>query len=797
MTTGDILLKLLPFTHADKEGKTVFTLIDLSLGDSIITFITLVLWGIFTYYIIKMTKSKKQDEKKIDYLLDNLSKYKESMQENYNDFLEDLKGFAPKAKDGKENDLYLLWNEFHESLIRVENPITYKLEYRNSFDAEYFFNKQSLLTHIGTKLYSTVPSILLGLGLIGTFLGLFVGLVQLKLVGDASAIQASMQLLIGVTGVKFASSIWGLGLSLLFTVFDKRWEKELEDKLDMIQKIINEAFERRTSEQSLEEICTNSMEQKLALNGLAATLTEKLSAELNATLVPRLDIIGAGFGQIGQDISSAIMKSLEGPLAQIANTVESASKDQGEQSTHVLETMIERFISKIDEKAGDQSQVFQQNIESTQILMGQVAQNLTDFIRLSQETFNEQNRINSDRDRLIISNLESIRKSQNETIESLVKSVSENVKNLTSNMENSIGNISASVTTTANELFKASSEREQVLNNSMNDIFNKQNNINEDRDNLIISNLESIRHSQNETILKLVDSVDENIKILTSNINETVNNMSETVRGSTKDFITNASNREQELTANLSTMVLTIDKTTQKIAHDSAVRDEAINLTLNRTQNVFENAIKAMQDSSNGAVSNITIKLNESISALKQDIDQIMKNIASQASTFDSIISQSARRLEKVPSYLDTLDDSVIKLQTFSIKTAESSQLISKASSDLNSFSTSMNDYTNKMENTVHQFEEVSEVTKKITIDSKETYNDIANQYNDLLNQNEQSMIKFQEQVDSYKNELEGAVEKVFNQFNKQLGDFAGSLSGAVGELNDAIIDLTETREIK
>jgi uncharacterized membrane-anchored protein YhcB (DUF1043 family) len=662
----EILQKLLPFTHSH-NGFVSFTVF-MDMGDWIITIITLMLWGIFGYYIKRMINSKKQDEKKIDYLLQTLEKYKDSIQTNYSDFLEDLKGYAPKQKDGKENKLFLLWNEFHESLIRVENQHTGTIEFRNSIDAEYFFSKQTLLTHIGTKLYSAIPSILLGLGLIGTFLGLFVGLVQLNM-DDSNTLKESMRALIHAAGVKFAASIWGLGLSLTFTIFEKRWENALEDKLEKIQMLINEAFERRTAEQSLEEISINSSEQKNALNGLAATLTEKLSAELN----PRLDAIGAGFVNMGDTIGTAISESLKEPLDQIAQTVEFASKDQSSQSSQVLESLVERFISKIDETAGQQSQTFQKNIESTQLLMEQVAQNLTAFMRLSQETFSKQNYINSERDRLILENLENIRQSQNETIDKLVHSTAQSVSSLTANVNSSV-----------------------------------------------------------------------------------------------EGFVSRSYEREQELNNGMTAIIQRIDDATEKMAN-----------------------------SSNDAISQIATRLNDSVTSLKTEMDQILKNIASHASSVDAIITQSAQRLGKVPQYLEILDNSAFKLQSFATKTEESSRQLTQASSDLVKFNDSVGNYTAQLETTGEGFKQTSEMTQRIARDAQETYQILAESYQDLIGQNEASMEKFQKQVDNYKTELDDAIRRAFSTFDKQLGDFATSLSGSVAELNDAIAELTETRGTK
>jgi uncharacterized membrane-anchored protein YhcB (DUF1043 family) len=662
----EILQKLLPFTHSH-NGFVSFTVF-MDMGDWIITIITLMLWGIFGYYIKRMINSKKQDEKKIDYLLQTLEKYKDSIQTNYSDFLEDLKGYAPKQKDGKENKLFLLWNEFHESLIRVENQHTGTIEFRNSIDAEYFFSKQTLLTHIGTKLYSAIPSILLGLGLIGTFLGLFVGLVQLNM-DDSNTLKESMRALIHAAGVKFAASIWGLGLSLTFTIFEKRWENALEDKLEKIQMLINEAFERRTAEQSLEEISINSSEQKNALNGLAATLTEKLSAELN----PRLDAIGAGFVNMGDTIGTAISESLKEPLDQIAQTVEFASKDQSSQSSQVLESLVERFISKIDETAGQQSQTFQKNIESTQLLMEQVAQNLTAFMRLSQETFSKQNYINSERDRLILENLENIRQSQNETIDKLVHSTAQSVSSLTANVNSSV-----------------------------------------------------------------------------------------------EGFVSRSYEREQELNNGMTAIIQRIDDATEKMAN-----------------------------SSNDAISQIATRLNDSVTSLKTEMDQILKNIASHASSVDAIITQSAQRLGKVPQYLEILDNSAFKLQSFATKTEESSRQLTQASSDLVKFNDSVSNYTVQLETTGEGFKQTSEMTQRIARDAQETYQILAKSYQDLIGQNEASMKKFQEQVDNYKTKLDGAISQAFSKLEIPLGDFAFSLSSSVAELNEAIAELTETRGTK
>jgi chromosome segregation ATPase len=201
-----------------------------------------------------------------------------------------------------------------------------------------------------------------------------------------------------------------------------------------------------------------------------------------------------------------------------------------------------------------------------------------------------------------------------------------------------------------------------------------------------------------------------------------------------------------------------------------------------------------MQEGSNDAIGQIAMQLNESIASIKHEMDQIFKNITAHASSVDAIISQSAQRLSKVPQYLEVLDSSALKLQSFAAKTEESSKQLTQASGDLVKFNDSVGKYTAEMDATGSMFKQTAEMTERIAKGSQDTYTLLAEQYNDLLEQNESSMVKFQEQVDAYKRQLEAGVQHTFTQFDKQLSDFASGLSASVAEINDAIVDLTETR---
>jgi len=176
MQTSDIFLKLVPFTVKNpKTGEVFFShsLNDFNIADRIITGIEVILIVFFLGTMIKLWFSYRKDKKNVELLATEIINLKENGFSYYSDFLEKV-SINSKIKH--------LWNEFDESLIKKDGVV------ENSLDSAYFFNEYSLASAVGSKLYSAIPGILLGIGLLGTFLSLYVALAQLNLGGEDTGV---------------------------------------------------------------------------------------------------------------------------------------------------------------------------------------------------------------------------------------------------------------------------------------------------------------------------------------------------------------------------------------------------------------------------------------------------------------------------------------------------------------------------------------------------------------------------------------------------------------------------------
>ncbi len=140
------------------------------------------------------------------------------------------------------------WREFGQTLKRVENNEKGGVNYCNTIDIAYFFNEDTLFYNrfLSSFIFS-MPTMLTGIGIFGTFFGLVVGLQPFKYVTDFSnAKEVSMltsQLLSGIS-TAFLSSLWGILFSLLLNFFLSHGKSSICNEIDAFCQKLKELFPR-------------------------------------------------------------------------------------------------------------------------------------------------------------------------------------------------------------------------------------------------------------------------------------------------------------------------------------------------------------------------------------------------------------------------------------------------------------------------------------------------------------------------------------------------------------------------
>ncbi|RJG18257.1 hypothetical protein D4A39_07220 [Alcanivorax profundi] len=238
----------------------------------------------------------------------------------------------------KKKDVGSLWREFDESLVFSKD----KEKLFNTLDAEHFFNTRTLASGLTeSRLLAAAPSFMVAIGVLGTFVGLSLGLADLHLGNDLDQLRGDMERMISGAATAFNTSIFGVLLSLILNLGEKLLERRVRKQIRFLQQQIDFLYPRIPAEQTLVHIED------------ATTSSSKSLMELHERIGDRLqETVSAMSESMQEAISDALQNVMAPALERIA---ESAS----DQSTTVLEQLVGSFLDKFGEAGRQQGQALE------------------------------------------------------------------------------------------------------------------------------------------------------------------------------------------------------------------------------------------------------------------------------------------------------------------------------------------------------------------------------------------------------------------------------------------------------
>ncbi|MDA7625163.1 anti-phage ZorAB system protein ZorA [bacterium] len=223
-----------------------------------------------------------------------------------------------------------LAGEFNAMLVEIPSGDgSFDRVLRRCGEASDVFNERSLAHGlVGNRIFLAVPAILTGLGVLGTFLGLQFGIGELDLEEvDPEDLDKSIMPLIRGSSVAFATSVWGVGLSLVFAILEKVlevWPRRIIRKLQMR---LNAFVPRYSPEEGLLEIERHGNESEKILKGLASAIGDHMQTAID---------------RLGNSISDAVKDALSGQAQDLgAQSAELISKAMTEELGNMRSALTE------------------------------------------------------------------------------------------------------------------------------------------------------------------------------------------------------------------------------------------------------------------------------------------------------------------------------------------------------------------------------------------------------------------------------------------------------------------------
>jgi hypothetical protein len=178
----------------------------------------------------------------------------------------------------------------------------------------------------------TAPSILTSIGVLGTFLGIFLGLLDF----DVARIDTSVPLLLEGLKVAFVTSIMGMFFAIIFKVFVSLSPKKQQSDDIGASDIHNVLVEMRDSEGA-------ALEQ----------IRKAISDESDSSLVTQLQKMRAALGDGQGELKEAISMGFNNLGTQFSDFAETMAENSTKALVDALQSVIRDFNTQLNEQFGD------------------------------------------------------------------------------------------------------------------------------------------------------------------------------------------------------------------------------------------------------------------------------------------------------------------------------------------------------------------------------------------------------------------------------------------------------------
>ena len=215
-----------------------------------------------------------------------------------------------------------------------------------------------------------MAGILTALGILGTFLGLVLGLRSFDF-SNADQMTSSVEALVGGLNVAFYTSIYGVTLSILYNIIFRRITTGLTQELNHFYDAFNSALEPVSQKAMAERMDSRQAENNALMQEikelLDVRLGERLGYQMSETLTPVFDRIIQSLDSMMLDFHKEQANSLEKIVDAFVDRMGGAlnshvkalgeSVDELSQAQKTMSVELQRLIKQIVKTSKDTSQI--------------------------------------------------------------------------------------------------------------------------------------------------------------------------------------------------------------------------------------------------------------------------------------------------------------------------------------------------------------------------------------------------------------------------------------------------------
>lgn len=277
-----------------------------------------------------------------------------------------------EAEVMRNDQLRHCWAEFTETLhpqTRV-NELGQKdvVRWRATAMAEAFFTEQALVdTPLRTEFYKHLPGILTGVGIIGTFSGLILGLIDFQVSKDADQVRQSLAVLIQNVGHAFIVSAGAIALAMVSTWIEKFLVTKRYREVETLCQMLDSLFDAGAGEEYLARLVEASETSATQAAQIKDSLVTDLKEILSELTRQQIEAATANNHHLSQTLVQTFSESLKEPISRISDAVNRVSGNQGDAVNKLLTDVLSSFTSQMQDMFGGQMNGMNEALRQTSV----------------------------------------------------------------------------------------------------------------------------------------------------------------------------------------------------------------------------------------------------------------------------------------------------------------------------------------------------------------------------------------------------------------------------------------------
>lgn len=679
-------------------------------------------------------------------------------------------------------------------LAKYENSINIQVgnvKKTNVPASEFFSEFSACKAHnVNLRMLDAASGTLVGLGLLGTFLGLTLGIEGFDS-SNTENIQNSINNLLSGMGTAFYTSLFGMTLSIIFTFIDKVFRNKLSKQLFMLNERLDEMY-------YIDDNNVNALNQERIANLLFNNLKHEMEKQTSSMIVKTEETAH----RIQEKI---VYTNNEGKVTTIGNAIREILSENTEQtkalksfSTDLAIELNNGFDESLSRQMQQKILPLMENVDTTtkaivehiDKMAEQVSSPATDLIQnVVSELKGCMSNIMETMSGTATAGLESL-STQLSTAAQAIMEFPQNLSTVSATLEatieevkNAVNDISSTSASANNTTMKQMQDQITYATTAISNAISEVHEV-----------MNGLSNTSQEQSRIMVDKLAEAAEKMSQYLDNTMTSLSSSVAESVKGISEDISRKQENLLVLQSEMMTKMENTMNGITQSSQEQN-------GRMVNNLSEASERMGMFLNETVSTISAKMKQSMQDMATDVSSkqmelltLQETTTAQTRVLLETFNHGLERLEKLNTHIaGTMNEFQVAQGQIVGSTAHLQTVSNDMKQATTQFGKSQTEYSSMIEEMQRSNQGSIENLYKLLNDTGEMTEGYVEKF-DIIKEGIGGIFQqLQNGLSEYSRTVQASTQKYLDQYTASLTNTTDSLSSAIRELDDAVEMLVDT----